>query len=812
MGPGKQRAGKQMEGAPSVADHTHLELSVVYNAGVCTTALSQFAEAQLLLTQSLKRALQTTGEDPPASDPSVLWRTVLKPNGNTALNPCVLYLLCLQWAIWLATSQLKPIQEFKEELCSLCETLCGGVGDDRMSEASGESSDIPLMMTDPKRLVELLQICTSIAQGAERLNEGQSSEALSDLQSALSLPAPRALIAYVHLLSGSCLAHMSRPQMALQCYRKALETDSYCGCALYKSMLIYRELGNTQAEIQALRLLHSSLMLPSATVPTLSSSHLLSPPVLLCSQSLRNLLSVPSALSVLHNLALKCVLHGRVTEGVEHYLDLLSALHSKDQYGVHTEATPLPRLPELYLEAGAALLMAGRPADCMALCNEVINTTLELLPEKLVLEDPEDRSEGGEGDDKVAMFLWTAAAYLLQGHCHTHLKDWKQAVTHHTRCINLLVKVRYKKKGFQPQIPSADMVVKQETDLCILQRLKSLSLAGRGISFTQTDQLKEALRDLLLSLQAFPGVFLYTCRNLSLALCWTPQSCSAEYGNNVLPSQSKNDDLATAILKQKNRPNRLIVDESINEDNSVVSLSQTKMDELQLFRGDTVLMKGKKRRETVCIVLSDDTCSDEKVRMNRVVRNNLRVRLGDVISIQPCPDVKYGKRIHVLPIDDTVEGITGNLFEVYLKPYFLEAYRPIRKGDIFLVRGGMRAVEFKVVETDPSPYCIVAPDTVIHCEGEPIRREDEEESLNEVGYDDIGGVRKQLAQIKEMVELPLRHPALFKAIGVKPPRGILLYGPPGTGKTLIARAVANETGAFFFLINVVVWMIYTALQ
>lgn len=60
------------------------------------------------------------------------------------------------------------------------------------------------------------------------------------------------------------------------------------------------------------------------------------------------------------------------------------------------------------------------------------------------------------------------------------------------------------------------------------------------------------------------------------------------------------------------------------------------------------------------------------------------------------PDVKYGKRIHVLPIDDTVEGITGNLFDVYLKPYFLEAYRPVHKGDIFLARGGMRAVEFKV--------------------------------------------------------------------------------------------------------------------
>merc|ERR1712110_972356 len=77
----------------------------------------------------------------------------------------------------------------------------------------------------------------------------------------------------------------------------------------------------------------------------------------------------------------------------------------------------------------------------------------------------------------------------------------------------------------------------------------------------------------------------------------------------------------------------------------------------------------------------------------------------------------------------------------------------------------------------------------------------EEEQLNEVGYDDIGGCRKQLAQIKEMVELPLRHPTLFKTLGVKPPRGVLLYGPPGSGKTLIARAVANETGAFFFLIN-----------
>uniref|UniRef100_A0A7S2V5G4 Cell division cycle protein 48 n=1 Tax=Fibrocapsa japonica TaxID=94617 RepID=A0A7S2V5G4_9STRA len=130
----------------------------------------------------------------------------------------------------------------------------------------------------------------------------------------------------------------------------------------------------------------------------------------------------------------------------------------------------------------------------------------------------------------------------------------------------------------------------------------------------------------------------------------------------------------------------------------------------------------------------------------------------------------------------------------------MEAYRPVKKGDLFLVRQAMHPVEFKVVETDPAPYCIVAPDTVIHCEGEPVKREDEER-LDDVGYDDIGGCRKQMAQIREMIELPLRHPTLFKTLGVKPPRGVLLHGPPGSGKTLIARAVANETGAFFFLIN-----------
>lgn len=248
------------------------------------------------------------------------------------------------------------------------------------------------------------------------------------------------------------------------------------------------------------------------------------------------------------------------------------------------------------------------------------------------------------------------------------------------------------------------------------------------------------------------------------------------------------------------KPNKLVCEETTNDDNSLILMNQGTMDLLKLYRGDTAIIKGKKNKSTVCLVMDDDECADGKVKINKVARRNLRIHLGDTVTVNPLKDIVYGNRIHVLPFDDTVKGLSGDLFDTFLKPYFLEAYRPVKKGDTFVCRGGMRAVEFKVIEVDPGDYCVVAPETVIHCEGDPVKRDDEEK-LDEVGYDDIGGCRRQLVQIREMVELPIRHPELFKNIGIKPPRGILMYGPPGSGKTLIARAVANETGAFFFLIN-----------
>lgn len=178
------------------------------------------------------------------------------------------------------------------------------------------------------------------------------------------------------------------------------------------------------------------------------------------------------------------------------------------------------------------------------------------------------------------------------------------------------------------------------------------------------------------------------------------------------PKKSKIDKASSYFNQTRRKPHRLVVDQpTLTDDNSIIYLHPHKLSELGLFRGDIALIKGKRHHDTVAVALTDETCDVSKVRINKTLRQNLRVRLGDVISVQRGGlNVPFAKHIHILPMQDTVEHVTGDLFEVYLKPYFLEAYRPVKKGDYFTVRKAMHTVEFKVVETDPSPYCIVAQD------------------------------------------------------------------------------------------------------
>ena len=146
----------------------------------------------------------------------------------------------------------------------------------------------------------------------------------------------------------------------------------------------------------------------------------------------------------------------------------------------------------------------------------------------------------------------------------------------------------------------------------------------------------------------------------------------------------------------------------------------------------------------MCIALEneDPEAEDKCILMNKTVRKNLRVRIGDVVIVNPAPDnVPNLNKIHILPFADSIEGITGNITQTYLIKYFEDSYRPLKKNDCFVVRGGFRPVEFKVVDVDPPEYGIVAPTTTLFDEGEPINRDDENEA-EEIGYDDIGGCRK----------------------------------------------------------------------
>jgi transitional endoplasmic reticulum ATPase len=86
----------------------------------------------------------------------------------------------------------------------------------------------------------------------------------------------------------------------------------------------------------------------------------------------------------------------------------------------------------------------------------------------------------------------------------------------------------------------------------------------------------------------------------------------------------------------------------------------------------THYFSGKKRRDTVLICLSSDDVEEGRIQVNKVARNNLRVKLGDLVNVHQCLDIKYGKRVHILPFDDSIEGLSGNIFDVYIKPYFLE--------------------------------------------------------------------------------------------------------------------------------------------
>jgi transitional endoplasmic reticulum ATPase len=226
---------------------------------------------------------------------------------------------------------------------------------------------------------------------------------------------------------------------------------------------------------------------------------------------------------------------------------------------------------------------------------------------------------------------------------------------------------------------------------------------------------------------------------------------------------------------------------------------QTRMD-LDLSIGDVIELEGTK--VTAASVWRAHPSDEGKrlVRIDNLTRKNAGTGLGDRVKIRRA-EVTEARDVALAPLMPEGQRIEfGMGIDVIIRKNMLR--RPISKGDEIIIPGIAffgNALPFVIVDTNPHGIVMITERTVLHVKEEAAKITEEEGPR--VSYEDIGGLHIEIQKVREMIELPLKHPELFDRLGIDPPKGVLLHGPPGTGKTLIAKAVANESGANFYTIN-----------
>ena len=222
----------------------------------------------------------------------------------------------------------------------------------------------------------------------------------------------------------------------------------------------------------------------------------------------------------------------------------------------------------------------------------------------------------------------------------------------------------------------------------------------------------------------------------------------------------------------------------------VARIDYDSMDTLNASTGDVIEIKGKRRTVAKCLPLYPSDEGKGIIRIDGLGRNNSGIAIGDTISVRKIKAVAAEKVI-VAPL----EAIPP-IDERYLADA-LESV-PLIKGDNVMVPYFGGRLTFQVIGVTPaSDAVLITQKTVFHIaeKGETLR------GVPQVTYEDIGGIHNEIKKVREMIELPLRHPEIFEKLGIEAPKGVLLYGPPGTGKTLLAKAVANESQAHFISIS-----------
>ena len=270
----------------------------------------------------------------------------------------------------------------------------------------------------------------------------------------------------------------------------------------------------------------------------------------------------------------------------------------------------------------------------------------------------------------------------------------------------------------------------------------------------------------------------------------------------------------------------LRVQEAMQEEayKGIVRIDSQDMKNIGVHAGDIVEIEGS--RKTVGIVdrAYPTDVGESVIRMDGIMRRNAKTGIGDPVKIRKA-EVKEAKKITIAPPQKGVmvqadprvfqksllgrvvlkgdiislggarrrqSTLSGSPFE----GIFSDIFEQLQSG--FL--GGMGSLRFVVAETNPKDAVIITENTQLELSSKAIEVT-EEAPIPDVTYEDIGGLSDEITKIREMVELPMKHPELFNRLGIEPPAGVLLHGPPGTGKTLLAKAVANETDSNFMLIN-----------
>ncbi|HKW05306.1 MAG TPA: CDC48 family AAA ATPase [Nitrososphaerales archaeon] len=216
----------------------------------------------------------------------------------------------------------------------------------------------------------------------------------------------------------------------------------------------------------------------------------------------------------------------------------------------------------------------------------------------------------------------------------------------------------------------------------------------------------------------------------------------------------------------------------------VARIDYDAMDALDASTGDIIEIKGKRRTVAKCLPLYPSDEGRGVIRIDGLIRNNSGVAIGDTVTIKkikapPAEKVVVAPLEAIPPIDER---------------YLADALEsvPVTKGDNIMIPYFGGRLTFQVLGVSPMADAVLITQRTIFAiseKGETLR------GVPQVTYEDIGGLKDEIQKVREMIELPLRHPEIFEKLGVEAPKGVLLYGPPGTGKTLLAKAVANESNA-----------------